>query len=175
VPEVAGVILLRPTKSLTIYLQQIGRALRPAPGKQRAVILDHSGNVYRHGFPDLEHPWSLEGRPKKRGQAPVKRCPECGALIPAAVMQCPECGHVFPPPELKPSTSQPLVQIDPANAHEHWLATGKFDAVMRWAGNDETRLHAVARARGYRAGWVYYRLKTQREAAENALLRAIEF
>ena len=51
VPSVAGVILLRPTKSLGLYLQQIGRALRPAPGKTRAVILDHAGNVYRHGFP----------------------------------------------------------------------------------------------------------------------------
>jgi DNA repair protein RadD len=175
VPEVAGVILLRPTKSLTIYLQQIGRALRPASGKQRAVILDHSGNVYRHGFPDLEHPWSLNGRPKKRGQAPVKRCPECGTLVPSAVMQCPECNHVFSPPEPKISTPQPLVQIDPANAHEYWLATGPFQAVVRWAGDDVERLQAVAQARGFRPGWVYMRLKAQREAAENALLRTIQF
>ena len=46
---------------------------------------------------------------------------------------------------------------------------------MRWAGDDVARLHAVARARGYKNGRVYYRLKAQREAAENALLRAIEF
>ena len=69
VPSVGGVILLRPTKSLALYLQQIGRALRPAPGKERAVVLDHSGNVFKHGMPDLEHAWSLDGRPKKTRQS----------------------------------------------------------------------------------------------------------
>jgi superfamily II DNA or RNA helicase len=69
VPSVAGAILLRPTKSLALHLQQIGRALRPAPGKTRAIILDHAGNTLKHGLPDLEHPWSLDGRPKQKGEA----------------------------------------------------------------------------------------------------------
>lgn len=177
VPVVAGVILLRPTKSLALYLQQIGRALRPAPGKQRAVILDHAGNVYRHGFPDLEHAWSLAGRPKKRGQAPVKRCSSCGALIPTSARECPECGAIQPRPAASPGhvVSRPLLELDAMTAHERWLATGSFKSVKNWAGLNEARLHAVARARGYKSGWVYYRLKVQREAAENALLRAIEF
>ena len=53
VPSAGGVILLRPTKSLALYLQQIGRSLRPSPDKARAVVLDHSGNVFKHGLPDL--------------------------------------------------------------------------------------------------------------------------
>ena len=73
------------------------------------------------------------------------------------------------------ATPDPLIELDPAAAHERWLATGSFQLVMRWAGDDVARLHAVARARGYKNGRVYYRLKAQREAAENALLRAIEF
>jgi DNA repair protein RadD len=68
IPSVDGVILLRPTKSLSLNLQQIGRALRPSPSKSRAVVLDHAGNVYRHGLPDLEHQWSLDGRPKKKAR-----------------------------------------------------------------------------------------------------------
>jgi superfamily II DNA or RNA helicase len=127
VPSVAGVILLRPTKSLALFLQQIGRGLRPSPGKERAVILDHAGNVFKHGMPDLEHPWSLDGRPKKKGKALVRRCPECGAVIPIAVHECPECGADLraEPPQPSPGPD-PLSYLDPATAHERWLATGPF-------------------------------------------------
>jgi DNA repair protein RadD len=173
VPSVGGVILLRPTKSLALYLQQIGRALRPADGKDRAVILDHSGNVYRHGFPDLEHGWSLHGRPKQKGKAPVKRCSSCGALVAAAARVCPECGAALPVKPVSKPVSTPLVELDPANGFERWLAHGRFAAVVEWAGTDEARLHMVARARGYQPGWVYYRLKHAREADDNVLLQAI--
>jgi hypothetical protein len=44
---------------------------------------------------------------------------------------------------------------------------------MRWAGDDEMRLRAVARARGYKPGWVWWRLKTAREAAEDAMLEDV--
>jgi len=171
IPSVVGVILLRPTKSLALHLQQIGRALRPAPNKTRAVILDHAGNCLRHGMPDLEHPWSLEGRPKKHGTALVRRCPECGALIPIAAHWCPECNADLRPEPAAPATApDPLIELDPTTAHERWLATGQFQAVMRWAGSNEARLRAVARARGYKPGWVYYRLKAERDAATNAIL-----
>jgi superfamily II DNA or RNA helicase len=66
VPSVVAVMLLRPTKSLTLYMQQVGRALRPAEGKDKALILDHSGNTFRFGTVDAPHTWSLEGRPKRR-------------------------------------------------------------------------------------------------------------
>ena len=173
IPSVGGVILLRPTKSLALHLQQIGRALRPAPDKARAIVLDHAGNVFRHGMPDLEHPWSLEGRPKKRGKALVRRCPDCGALIPISTRVCPECGADLRPEQIKPATTpEPLIELDPATAHQHWLATGSFQAVVTWAGDDPARLHEVAQARGYKPGWVYWRLKKTRDAAEDAVLTA---
>jgi superfamily II DNA or RNA helicase len=162
VPSVGGVILLRPTKSLALHLQQIGRALRPVPGK-RAVILDHSGNCLRLGLPDVEHRWSLEGRPGKPGKPLCRRCPECGAVIPIAARDCPECGADLRPPAVNPTpSSDPLIEVDPATAHARWLATGSFKHVVNWAGRDETRLRAVAEARGYRPGWVYHRLKPAR-------------
>jgi superfamily II DNA or RNA helicase len=163
-PSVGGVILLRPTKSLALHLQQIGRALRPAPGKRRAVILDHSGNCLRHGLPDLEHEWSLEGRPKKPGDALVRRCLECGAIISIAARSCPECGADLRPEPIKPVTMpDPLVELDPTTAHERWLAQGSFKDVSQWAGDDETRLSQVAKARNYKPGWVWHRLRTSRE------------
>jgi superfamily II DNA or RNA helicase len=84
---VVAAILLRPTMSLSLYLQQVGRALRP--GKPRAFILDHAGNIERHGLPDFPHNWSLEGRPKGSSYgAPVRRCEACGASNPISAKHC---------------------------------------------------------------------------------------
>jgi DNA repair protein RadD len=96
VPSVAGCILLRPTQSVSLHLQMIGRCLRPQPGKT-AVILDHVGNVLRLGHHLEEREWSLDGVPKKdREAAPsVKVCPKCFAALPNAKPTCPDCGHEF--------------------------------------------------------------------------------
>jgi superfamily II DNA or RNA helicase len=94
IPAAGCAILLRPTQSLGLYLQQVGRVLRPAPGKKHAIILDHVGNVTRHGWPDDLRPWSLEhGAPRASGQsAPsVRTCPECFAAFKPAPI-CPCCG-----------------------------------------------------------------------------------
>jgi DNA repair protein RadD len=67
IPSVGGAILMRPTASLPLYLQMVGRALRPAPGKSEAVILDHVGNAHRHGLPTDEREWNLAGRHRREG------------------------------------------------------------------------------------------------------------
>lgn len=101
VPQIECIILLRPTKSLTFYLQSIGRGLRMSPksGKKHLTVLDHAGSIFEHGPPDMERKWSLQGRKKRGEQAPpVKQCPACFcAHEPAPV--CPECGYEYPTPE----------------------------------------------------------------------------
>jgi superfamily II DNA or RNA helicase len=96
VPSVAGCILLRPTQSVSLHLQMIGRCLRPQPGKT-AVILDHVGNTQRLGHHLEEREWSLDGTPKRdREKAPsVKVCPKCFSAMPSARAVCPDCGHEF--------------------------------------------------------------------------------
>lgn len=99
ITSVTAAILLRPTQSLALARQQIGRALRPSPGKRRAIILDHVGSCIRHGLPTEEIEWSLEGHAaKRRGDAEktlrLRQCPACYRVhAPAAV--CPECGHLY--------------------------------------------------------------------------------
>jgi len=99
VPAIEAAILLRPTQSVGLYLQQVGRALRTFPGKTEAIILDHAGNVSRHGLPDEERVWSLDGSAKKKGaqksEVPVKTCGSCFATVASAATHC-ACGFEFP-------------------------------------------------------------------------------
>ena len=95
-PGAAVAILLRPTQSEGLYLQQVGRVLRPAPGKAAAIILDHVGNVHRHGFPDDVRPWTLDDARQRTGKggpsAPcIRTCEACfAAFAPQPI--CPVCG-----------------------------------------------------------------------------------
>ncbi len=93
------VIQARPTKSLTMHLQQLGRGLRRKP--HPAILIDLCGNLGRLGLPDHPHEWTLAGRPKKgRGgkseeAAPlVRKCQKCDVMFPIALPTCPHCGAV---------------------------------------------------------------------------------
>jgi DNA repair protein RadD len=100
-PEVGCLILARPTKSLGLYRQMIGRALRIAPDKKDAIILDHSGSVHDHGLPSDRIDWTLSPdlrahnpvqAARKRGDAPkLHECPSCKALK-LGGMACGNCG-----------------------------------------------------------------------------------
>lgn len=98
VPAVDCVFLLRPTQSLSLHLQQLGRGLRPAPGKQAVRIFDHVNNWQRHGLPDDERVWSLAG--KARGARNTddlgKRCRQCFGVSRLGTVRCPLCGAAFP-------------------------------------------------------------------------------
>lgn len=99
IPVVGAAILLRPTKSLGLYLQQVGRALRLYPGKTHAIILDHVGNVATHGLPDDHREWALEGTKGKsrgandNGPPPPLTCEGCFNQIRRPAPDCcPMCG-----------------------------------------------------------------------------------
>jgi superfamily II DNA or RNA helicase len=99
-PSIEVAILLRPTQSLGLYLQQVGRALRTAPGKSEAIILDHAGNILRHGLPDEDREWTLDGerasKKKKESAASVRQCLQCYGISPSAAQVCRQCGSPFP-------------------------------------------------------------------------------
>lgn len=97
VPSTACMILARPTKSLTRFLQMVGRVLRPAEGKTHALLLDHSGSVERIGHPFDDLPLELcDGNPNKAGKQErekpePKPCPSCKYVKPAGTRKCPKC------------------------------------------------------------------------------------
>ena len=96
-PDASCVVLTRPTMSLALYLQMVGRGLRPKTNGGDCLILDLAGNSERHGLPNDERPWSLEprGRREEGRSAPVVRCPECEGVSPAASHDCQSCGAPF--------------------------------------------------------------------------------
>ena len=63
-PEVEAVVLVRPTVSKVLHRQMLGRGLRPSEGKTECVVLDHAGNMERHGKPGEEGTSSLRGEEK---------------------------------------------------------------------------------------------------------------
>lgn len=94
---IEAVGLCRPTQSLSLHLQQIGRVLRPKEAK--AIVLDHAGNWQRHGLPDDHRQWSLKGTVKQK-QTALDSCEHCGAVIKANSVFCPICHERLVPEEL---------------------------------------------------------------------------
>lgn len=82
-PSIEAIQCVRPTQSLPLWLQMVGRALRPNPGKEHAIIIDHTENWITHGLPNEERDWSLE---------PISLDPQ-----ERWVFSCLECQHVFRP------------------------------------------------------------------------------
>lgn len=99
VPVMSCAILARPTQSLSLYLQMVGRILRPAPGKTDAIVLDHAGATLQHGFVTDPREWSLDGARKnarkkdKDDEVTVRICLDCYMCYPATLLKCPACGH----------------------------------------------------------------------------------
>ena len=98
-PDAACVLLTRPTMSLSLYLQMVGRGLRPKQDDGDCVILNLAGNGLRHGLPEEERTWSLQPRgAPPPGESPVVQCPDCDGLSPANSHQCNHCGALFGEP-----------------------------------------------------------------------------
>ena len=99
-PALGCVILARPTKSIVRFLQSVGRVMRPAPGKVKAVCLDHAGSFLEHGFPSDPRYFGLDaGTPKV--PAELCPCPQCSALMRKGAGRCEACGWQEPVTEIE--------------------------------------------------------------------------
>jgi len=154
IPAIGCAILLRPTQSTGLYIQQIGRALRPCEGKDRAIILDHVGNTLIHGMPEEVREWTLDGevKKKKRGKAAeptvrVQQCPTCFAMH-APAPDCLVCGHIY-------------VVKQPTQEEGELKIVGEREAlIIKQRRNVEVaqaktlqELEQIAIDRGYKPGW----------------------
>ena len=144
VPVCGAAQLLRPTASPALHLQQIGRVLRPLPGKT-AIILDHVGNTAKHGFASTDFAWSLAGiKNKKSDKAPATRtCDACYSVhTPAKV--CPYCGFEYPV-KSRALTAQKIVDGQLVEVEQ--TREERADEVKNARSHGE--LVAIAKSRGY--------------------------
>jgi DNA repair protein RadD len=161
-PPIGCCILARPTRQIGLFKQMTGRTLRPAPDKKDAIILDHSGAVYRHGLPEDRIEWTLDvdgyvKNPKHQARkagakTKLRKCPSCQVLM-VSPPPCANCGWMPKP-----------------RSHRVDLAVGELGLVVggkakppqcdpetraRWHG----MLTVIAQERGYKPGWVAHKFK----------------
>ncbi len=164
VPDCECAILLRPTKSLTLYMQQSMRCMRYKPGK-RAVIIDHVGNYVRFGLPDEHREWSLDAKKRNRTNTGctdfnVRCCTKCFKVFPLVDEQgekytaCPFCGFVFPVRENKAIEEEKQAVLKKIEGF-----VVDYDSPQECSSYLE--LLNYARNKGYKPGWAYYQAKVR--------------
>jgi DNA repair protein RadD len=159
-PAVSCCILARPTKKMGLYRQMLGRVLRPAEGKTDAIVLDHSGAVFRHGFVEDPVEWTLD--PDHRAVSPTHQrrldhpssrlleCTQCESIR-VAGEACPNCGFL---PQRPP---KPIVFADGDLAEvgrDRHVKPGNYNR-EEWHG----MLAYIANERGYQKGWISHKYK----------------
>lgn len=167
VPACDGIQSLRPTQSLGLYLQQVGRGLRPAPGKDHCLHLDHVGNTMRHGFTEDEREWDLNPVKKRavssESAESIYTCLNCYCTFAKVRKVCPRCGTVIPivtREDMPDSVSGELQQLKPASQ-----LTPEEKQEMIANAQTLVEFHAVARRLGYKPGWAMIQYRQRKEGS----------
>lgn len=154
-PRAACAILARPTLSLSLHVQQLGRVLRPADGKLDALVFDHALNVTRHGKiesfdpPDLSAIDKRSDRKRKTDEVlDYRPCPECSALLEPKQRECHECGYIIKRQNVVDFIDGELTE-DGGEIQTPITDMQDFYLQLRW----------VAQQRGYADGWAYHKFK----------------
>ena len=168
IPVVTAAILLRPTESEAMYLQQVGRVLRPAEGKDRAIIIDCVGNVHRFGLPTDERIYTLEGKDPSDEAPPIKECPKCYAILPINTQQCPECGHIF---QAKPKLEKETLEVELVEISKVRKPISSYERKIRiGAAQTLDDLYKLAKEWGYKPGWAW---KTWQERQQRMTIKRL--
>lgn len=166
-PNVDVVIMLRPTQSLSLYLQFAMRCMNPRKGKT-AIIIDHVGNVNRFGLPTEPHHWKLEGNKKEKSNhsrdeiKPVTTCPECFATFYRKGDNCPFCGaDLVEEKELAVVEDAKLEKVKEERLRKaHMIMNGGLAAKVADKKISELQnyeeVKAYAKFKQYKPGWVYF-------------------
>lgn len=143
IPSLGAIILARPTCSKNLYIQQCGRGTRPFQGKENCILLDHAGNVTKHGYPSDEPQINLDGRKiVERAKTESKVCEECFAVYRGKL--CPECGSE------KVTKTHSIDETDELLKELAQIS----DPIKR----ELVRLQDLAKHTGRKPAWCFYKL-----------------
>lgn len=148
VPDCECTVLLRPTQSLTLYIQQSMRSMRYMPNKT-AIIIDHVGNCYLHGLPDDDREWTLEPKAKQANMVKIRECPMCFSVYPPTKQKCPYCGYAAVK-EIQRKEKK-TVEIDLVEMQrQEDIKNTKYADLSAETWSDVER---IRKARGYKIQW----------------------
>lgn len=100
-PSAGVAILARKFGHAGLYLQCVGRVLRPHASKEHATVIDLCGSVHKHGLPDADRVYSLDGQAISTVKRDLLRqCPVCGSVFTGGHLECPSCGAALPRREI---------------------------------------------------------------------------
>ena len=159
-PNASCVIDAKPTKSKMLFVQTVGRGLRPAPGKANLIILDHAGNHLRLGLvTDIGQEHLDDGRERQSStktrerSAPLPHtCRHCKAVIPHKAKQCPACGEPVLATTRVRTADGTLVELGS-------LRSGAIEPTIAEQAEFFGELKWVATVRGYAQGWAAHKFK----------------
>lgn len=144
IPSLGAIVMARPTQSKNLFIQQAGRGTRPFTQKDNCILLDHAGNISRHGLPTDELDVDLDGKEKKKAAREFKICKECFAIYVGS--KCPECGTEPPP--------APEIEIAETDDQLQELVNVEIDPVLRLYNS----LKKEAKSKGRKPAWAMYKL-----------------
>jgi superfamily II DNA or RNA helicase len=159
VPDISCVILARPTKSLPMYMQMLGRGMRVIEGKENCVLIDHAGCVYEHGFVHEITDWKLDSSNKTENEKEKERkksdskpitCPECDVIY-TGQLKCPQCGNIPEARQFGKDVEYIDGQLGEVCFKSKTAAPEKFTKEIKqeWF----SQLLYYSRNKGYRDGW----------------------
>lgn len=162
VPECECCLLLRPTQSETLYIQQACRCLTPREGKT-AIIIDFVGNCYAHGTPTEKREYTLDEKqiriknPSREPEVTARECSNCLRVYRGTDPICPYCGfdNKKTRKQIKEDEKAELERIERIERVKKRQEVGM--------AKDKEALIKIAKERGYSMGWVYYMLKSRKE------------
>ncbi len=161
VPDCQTVIMLRPTESLSLFIQQSMRCMRYKLDKE-AIIIDHVANYKRFGLPDSEHKWQLQGIRKSKKKTntdsiSIHQCTKCFGVFKAGLKACPYCGAKYEVKEQEVEVKKDieLKEIKKSDSFTtNYILTKKPSELKTMA-----ELKAYQKAKNYKNGWTYYQAK----------------
>lgn len=158
VPEASCLIMARPIRSsLMLHIQQLGRVLRIAPGKTHAIVLDHAGNLLRHGLPTDDLPEELDdGKKKPKAEAKPqeklpKLCPKCKSVKKPGQHVCPKCGFA---PEIPNAVFAEAGELARVEKKARFPKLSSIDKSNLFA-----QIKSLQRERGKGDGWAAHKFR----------------
>ena len=152
IPDVSCIVMVRPTKSYTLFIQQAGRGTRPAANKNDFILIDHAGNLLRHGCILDEREGWLTAMPKKKLKlfeqpSNLTQCLSCFAVYAGNAEKCPACNaeNQKKKEKLAPIAAQ-MTEAD----REHLRIVGR-----------RNELKDKCKRMGYKKGWIFHTMAAE--------------